>query len=131
QALTSTDGRDNTTTNNYDGSGNLLSVVTPLSTNSNTYNALGLLTSTVDPLGNFATNIYDNTGNLTNVTARDAANSLLSKTSYTYDSNGNRQTQSVQRTPASGSAVNDVTTYIYDAQSRLLQTIDPAGKTNI
>ena len=48
---------------------------------------------------------------------------------YTYDSNGNRQSQSVERTPASGSAVNDITTYVYDVQNRLTQILfqKPAG----
>src|SRR5439155_774607 len=104
-------------------SGNLTTVVTALSTNSNTYNSLGLLTSMVDPLGNFTTNLYDNIGNLTNVTVRDAGNNLLSKTSYTYDSDGNRQIQSVQRTPAIGSS--NVT--VYDAAGRVFQTIDARG----
>ncbi len=132
QVLASTDGRGNVTTNQYDSSGNLTNVVTLLSTNRSTFDSTGRLSSTVDPLGNFTTNLYDNIGNVTNVTVRDAANNLLSKTSYTYDSNGNRQSQSVQRTLADQITVtNAVTTYVYDAENRLTQTIDPDGKTNI
>ena len=46
------------------------------------------------------------------------------------DSNGNRTNQTVRRTTAVVVVVNDLTSYQYDSQNRLVATIDPDGLTN-
>ena len=83
----------------------------------------------MDTLGNYTTNTYDSSGNLTNVTMVDATSHVLSVTGYAYDANGNRTVQSVQRTTPSG-VVQDVTSYAYDGLNRLVATVAPDGSTN-
>ncbi|WP_413937141.1 RHS repeat-associated core domain-containing protein, partial [Nitrospira sp. BLG_1] len=101
-----------------------------------TYDALGRLLTTTDPLTRTTTLTYDSAGNvatskdhLNRITAfeYDAKNRLkkvidplLGETVYTYDGNGNLLTVK--------DAKNQVTTFAYDSRNRLLSTTDPLGK---
>jgi RHS repeat-associated protein len=131
EVLTSTDGNGNVTTNNYDpNSGNLLSTTTSLSTNTFTYSN-GLMTSSVDALGNVTTNYYDGMGNLTATAALDINNTILSTNSFAYDANGNQTSSTVWRhVPGNTNWISATTTYVYDGQNRVVQTIDALSNTN-
>jgi RHS repeat-associated protein len=101
-----------------------------------TYDALGRLLTTTDPLNRTTTLTYDAAGNV--ATSKDALNRvtafeydvknrlkkvidpLLGETVYTYDGNGNLLTVK--------DAKNQVTTFVYDDRNRLLSTTDPLGK---
>jgi RHS repeat-associated protein len=129
--LSSVDGRGNWTSNTYDqNTGNLLSTVTALSTNSFVYDTLGRQIRSTDPLGNYSTSAYDGYDDVTNAVSFNAAGTNMSSSVFSYDMNGNRLTNSVRRTTATGMVTNDVTSYVYDSQNRLVQTIDPDGLTN-
>lgn len=101
-----------------------------------TYDALGRLLTTTDPLNRTTTLTYDNTGNV--ATSKDALNRITTfeydvknrlkkvidplsgETRYTYDGNGNLLTVK--------DAKNQTTTFAYDDRNRLLSTTDPLGK---
>jgi RHS repeat-associated protein len=128
--LTSTDARGNTTTNTYDSNtGNLIAARDSMG-NTNIYSYVnGLLASSSDPNGTTTANSYDISENLAGTITLDAANAILSTNSFTYDGNGNRLTSSVwRRTNNVWTAA--VTKYVYDAQNRVIQTINPNGGTN-
>ena len=129
--LTSTDARNNTTINAYDGSGNLTNTSDALSnTNFNFYSSTGLPTGSKDPIGTTSTNYYDGSENLIATATLDASGKILSTNTFTYDNNANRLTSTVWRHVGS-SWTPSTTTYNYDAQNRVTQTIDPDGGTNI
>ena len=101
-----------------------------------TYDALGRLLTTTDPLNRTTTLTYDAAGNV--ATSKDALNRitafeydvknrltkvtdpLLGETVYTYDGNGNLLTVK--------DAKNQTTTFAYDSRNRLVRTTDPLGK---
>ncbi|MEK6762395.1 MAG: LamG-like jellyroll fold domain-containing protein [Nitrospirota bacterium] len=101
-----------------------------------TYDVLGRLLTTTDPLNRTTTLTYDSAGNvatstdaLTRVTSfqYDQKNRLKQVTDpatgvtvYTYDGNGNLLTVK--------DAKNQTTTFAYDDRNRLLSTTDPLGK---
>jgi RHS repeat-associated protein len=123
QPLTVKDARSNVTTNTYDTAGNLL--------------------TTKDALGNVTTNIYSiQTGQLSltkdalnNVTTFEYFGSYLTKqtdaqgneTTFSYDANGNRKTQTVKRTNAAGQLETITRTAEYDDLNRLVKSIQPDG----
>jgi RHS repeat-associated protein len=132
--LASTDARGNTTTNNYDpNTGELTSTVDALGHGTtNFYDANSLLLGSVDAVGTLTTNAYDSSENVigTATMASDGV-TILSTNSFTYDDDGNRLTSTVWRHVAGTSGwVAATTTYIYDAQNRVTQTIDANGGTN-
>jgi RHS repeat-associated protein len=130
QLASASDGRNNTTTNYYDSSGNLTAISNVFGLVATNVYSNALMVSSKDALGNITTNQYDQFGNLVNSAVIDTNNVTLTSVSYAYDSNNNRTNQTIIRTIPGGKQTN-VTTYIYDGQSRLTQTIEPDGKTNI
>ena len=53
------------------------------------YNDLGQPTSITDANGNTTRNVYDDRGNLTRTFVRDSNRTVLSETTFSYDSSGN------------------------------------------
>jgi RHS repeat-associated protein len=131
QVLTSTDARGNTTTSYYDSqTGNLLGTSDALGdATTNSYDSNGLLISSQDAAGTLTLNAYDGWENLTGTAVYDALGRILSTNSFTYDDNGNRITSTVWR-GIGGVLTGAMTTYVYDGQNRVVQTINPDGGTN-
>jgi RHS repeat-associated protein len=124
QPLTSFDARGYGTTNSYDANGNLLAIT----------NALGIVTANgYDTQGNqiAATNAYGLPEQSVTVNAYNEFGWLTntaigtSVTSYTYDDNGNKLTETKTRTAG---AV--FTQWQYDAANRQTTTIDALNDTN-
>ncbi len=128
--LTSTDARGNSSTNYYDaGNGNLIASTDALGNGTtNFYNGGGLLLGSVDAIGTCTTNYYDAAENLTS-SATLSGSSILATNTFGYDLNGNRTNSTIWRR-VGGSWVGAQTTYIFDAQNRVTNTIDPDGGTN-
>ncbi len=125
QVLTITDPMGHLTTNTYDAAGNLLTLKDALgNVTTMTYNPQGKLLKKTDPLGNTTQFQYDSFGNPT-----QQIDPLGHVATYTYDANGNRLSQTVTRTNSAGSIENLVTSYLYDAENRLIQTTNPDGST--
>lgn len=121
QILSITDALGNTTSNSYDANGNLLTSKDALgNVTTYTYNAQGMPLTVKDALGKTASFVYDGNGRVTSQT--DAANNV---SSFTYDANGNRLTQAVTRTKSDGTTETLTTQYQYDADNRLVKTINP------
>jgi RHS repeat-associated protein len=127
---TNTDAMNHSTTNIYDSNGNLLYTSDVLGdTTVNIYNGT-LLASSSDPIGTTTYNSYDTSEDLIGTATVVSTNRILGTNSYTYDNNGNRLTSTVWRHAANGSWTPATTTNIYDAQNRVIETIDPDGGTN-
>ena len=126
---TSTDARNNSTTNYYDNNtDNLTGTSDALgNTTSNSYSG-GLLVGSRDAVGTVTTNYYDGSENLI-ATATYVGSTILSTNTFTYDADGNRLTFTVWR-QVGGSWTGATATYIYDAMNRVVQIIDPDGGTN-
>ncbi len=104
------------TTFTYDALGRLLTTTDPLSrTTTLTYDAAGNVATSKDALNRLTAFAYDVKNRLTKVT-----DPLLGETVYTYDGNGNLLTVK--------DAKNHVTTFAYDSRNRLVSTTDPLGK---
>jgi len=119
QVTSVTDPLGHTTTNGYDGNGNLFSVTTPSPDGSTPasvttfgYDTHAQLTTITDPLNHVTTLAYYPTGLLHTIT--DAQNNV---TTYAYDARGNR-TSVVD-------AANQTTLFQYDAGNRLTQITNP------
>ncbi len=138
-----TDPAGNVTQFTYNALGKLLTTTDPLGhITSNTYNAAGNLLTTKDPLNNitsFTYSVFDGqrtsmTDALTNTTRYDYASGYLTKetdalgheTTFTYDANGNRTSQTIKRTNAQGQ-LEVTTSYEYDKLSGLKKTIFADG----
>lgn len=140
------------THNSYDGFGNLIQTIDALGRfTTTTYNNQGSPAriempggaafdtvynfQTGDPLvmtepsGSSTHNTYSHDGYLTRQERRDADGARLSLATYTYDSNGNRRTDSVERT-IEGNLVTLTTTYEYDASNRVTRVTDPHGRVS-
>ncbi|MEK6804385.1 MAG: LamG-like jellyroll fold domain-containing protein, partial [Nitrospirota bacterium] len=105
------------TTFTYDALGRLLTTTDPLNrTTTFTYDAAGHVATSTDALNRVTSFQYDVKNRLTQVTDPNAG-----ITAYAYDGNGNLLT--VQ------DAKHQVTTFAYDSRNRLLSTTDPLGKT--
>jgi RHS repeat-associated protein len=130
QVITSTDPRGNTSTNYYDGNtGSLTGTIDALGhATTNVYNDQSLLAWSQDAVGTITANSYDGDGNLTATATLDASG-ILSTNSFTYDDNGNRTSSTVWR-KVGAAWTNATTTYVYDGQNRVVQTINPDGGTN-
>lgn len=123
--LTITNALGKATVMEYDGDGNLTK-----STDANgkvtgyTYDGNGNRTFETNALNQVTRYQYDGNGFLTNTT--DAAGH---STAFTYDANGNQLTSTTTRSTPGGSDTL-VTTFVYDAQNRVIKTIDPLSGTN-
>jgi RHS repeat-associated protein len=118
-----TDPAGNTTANNYDAKGNLLSTITPSpdgtsprSTTSFAYDSKGEPISVTDPNGNLTSISYTPAGLIASTT--DAQNH---STTFTYDARGNRL--------SSTDAMNQTTNYTYDVMNRLTRSTAPDGSS--
>jgi RHS repeat-associated protein len=124
--LTTTDARVNCSTNIYDSNGNLIETLDALGiTNSNVYSD-GLIISSQDPLQTTMHNTYDSYENLASTATIDTSGNILSTNTYYYDANGNRTNSTAWRR-VSGAWTSATTTYGYDAENRVILTIDPDG----
>ena len=104
------------TTFTYDTLGRLLTTTDPLNrTTTLTYNNAGDVATSKDHLNRITSFEYDAKNRLKKVT--DPLNGI---TQYSYDGNGNLLTVK--------DAKNQVTTFAYDSRNRLLSTTDPLGK---
>ncbi len=136
QILTQTDSEGNLTTNTYDSRGHPLTVVVTnaagnvVSEKQNVYNAAGNLTEERIKLNSSDTAVtryeYNSSGSRTAII--DASGN---RTSYTYDANGNRLSETTTRTLADGSTQTLITRFEYDAKDRVVKTTDPLGNTTL
>ncbi len=132
RTLTSiTNPRQFTTTNTYDpATGDLLSERDPLGkATSYTYDGSGNLRTRTDALGNVMTNAFDSAGHMNYTAVLDVGGHLLTASSFGYDANGNQTNKTTWRTTPGG-VQTLVTTYVFDHDSRLVQTIHPDGSSN-
>ena len=134
-AATTTDANHNTTYNTYDAAGNLVSTINP--TGAQTTYAYYPATATLPELLQTESRVagytivtgytYTPTGDTLTTTEKwvDQAGNLVGApvtTAYTYDGNGNRTTESKTRSLPGGTQTV-TTTYTYDAQNRVIQTV--------
>jgi RHS repeat-associated protein len=144
--LSTTDALGLTTTNTYDPSNNLISVVQPAIGGANptttyTYNFLGEVLTATDPLGNVTTNTYDTFGNLLTVTTpAPNGSTAASVTQFAYNSLGELtqitdplgNVTTLTYTPAGyiatiTDAQSNVTTYGYNARGDRTSVTDALG----
>ena len=132
QRLISTDELNHASTNQYDlNTGNLLGVSDAMGTSaSNSFDSSGLLQGTTDALGISTTNYHDNIGNLTAYATLSAAGMILRTNTFGYDADGQRTNITVWR-KVNAAWVASTTSFIYDGQGHIVQTIDPDGGTNV
>ncbi len=130
QLTQSTDANNNPTLNFYDpNTGDFLGTSDALGEATTNFYSGGLLIGSRDAAGTLTTNVYDASGNLTTSVATSASGTILSSNVFAYDANGNRTNSTVWR-KVNGSWTSAKTTYILDAQNRVVQTIEPDGSTN-
>jgi len=157
QPSSTVDPNWNTSQFSYDNNGNLISSTDPVGaqttstyasiTNGSAF-AAGLLASQSEtrpdlPYTVFTTNSYysnpglasNYVGELASVTqeALDSSNnpgSVVTVSLYQYDANGNRTIQTQTGTVNGSPGQTNTTRMIYDAQNRVIQTIDALGRTN-
>jgi RHS repeat-associated protein len=129
--VTTKDARGNISTNYYDSNtGNMTGTSDALGDlTTNYYDGNGLLLGSVDAIGTATTNVYVSE-NLVGTATKDRSGVILSTNTFAYDSNNNRTNSAVWRSLNGSAWTSAVTTYIYDAQNRVFQTIDPDGGTN-
>ena len=125
QPLITFDARNFGTTNGYDANGNLIAVTNALAVAScYGYDAQGNRTAETNafslPEQSVTVNAYNEFGWLTNTTTG------ASSTSYTYDDNGNRLTETKTRTAGA-----ILTQWKFDAANRATITIDALNNTNL
>ncbi len=85
-----------------------------------TYDDLGRLFSTTDPMGNSETNVYDNLNQLTSKTDRNGA-----VTTYTYDGLGRTLSLSAMQEGKESESIQ----YSYDYAGNVTQMLDSSGTT--
>jgi RHS repeat-associated protein len=111
----------------YDPSGNLTGFTSPLSgSGTSVANAQGLAISNTDALGNSTTMTRDASGNVTREDVIDASSTLLRRTDFTYDANGNKTSEVRYRT-ISGVLTPFARQFAYDPANRPISVTDPAG----
>ncbi|NEP10260.1 MAG: DUF4114 domain-containing protein [Symploca sp. SIO2C1] len=119
--LTTTDPTGQTITNTYDTRGNLTQIAGQASgTLTFSYDAFGNLTSMEDGSGTNSF-VYDAAGNITSQT-----DALGNTTTFTYDSNGNRLSETTSQTTPDGVRTL-VTEMVYDSEGRVIQTTNAEG----
>ncbi|NEP56504.1 MAG: tandem-95 repeat protein, partial [Symploca sp. SIO2G7] len=119
--LTTTDPTGQTITNTYDTRGNLTQIAGQASgTLTFSYDAFGNLTSMEDGSGTTSF-VYDAVGNITSQT-----DALGNETTFTYDSNGNRLSETTTQTTPDGVRTL-VTEMVYDSEGRVIQVTDAEG----
>lgn len=125
QLCTSTDGKGNVTTYNYNPAGNLTTMTPPAPLGAHTfiYDAAGRKVSDTDGRGNTAYTCYDLDDRTTQVSYTTAACASPSGVTYTYDQAGN---QTSRVTASTGTTV----TWTYDAQNRPTAQADSAGSSS-
>jgi len=114
------DANGNRTSYTYDADGNISSKTNPLGNTLNYTYAAGTdrrITET-NPSGVVTRYEYDGYGNLIR-RIRDSGGSLENTTTYTYDSEGNKTSQTDPQ--------GNITTYQYDAGGNLIRITDPLG----
>ena len=114
QVASRTDCGGDTTSYAYDHMGRTATVTDAVGDVDYAYNSLGLLVSVTDSLGQVTTNTYDTAFRLTSVT-----DDIGKKTHYFYDAYGRRSAVG-----AGTSGTVDVTTYVYDATTGLLDSVE-------
>ncbi|MDI6869716.1 MAG: DUF6531 domain-containing protein, partial [Coprothermobacterota bacterium] len=121
-----TDPGEHTTTSSYTLRGQLLYQITPLGQKTSyTYDTLDRLITITDTTGNWVSFSYDPCGRL--LSKWDALGPFFVNT---YDDAGRLiRTSSPTLTYYDGSSISQITQYVYDDDGRLIQLIDPAGKT--
>nr|WP_269460718.1 DUF6531 domain-containing protein [Ferriphaselus amnicola] len=115
-----------TTGYTYDGVGNLTGVTLPNGASyTYTYDAAHRLTRITDALGNQLVYILDNAGNRTQEQLFDSTGTLIKKHSRIFDA--------LSRLQQDIGAVNQTTTYTYDANGNLTGVTDPLNRqtTNV
>jgi RHS repeat-associated protein len=135
QVLVSFDNAGNGTTNSYDDNGNLLFVTNALNVvTAYGYDGQGNVTTRTNafelPEQVIVQNDYNEFGWLTNTVTFDASLQTVSQTSYTYDDNGNKLTETKLRTLPGGGNGTVFAQWQYDAANRIQVTIDANGHTN-
>ena len=136
QPLVVTDAMGYSTTNEYDALGNLITIINALGiTNGFAYDAQGNRTAETNAAGLpeqvTVVHEYDAFGNLTNVVTLDSLQTVASTVGYTYDSNGNKLSETKVRTLPEGGTEADTTQWAYDAANRVVEMVDPLGNTNL
>ncbi|UBF29556.1 hypothetical protein K9N68_14015 [Kovacikia minuta CCNUW1] len=120
--LTTTDPTGLTVTNTYDAKGNLKEIKGQSSgTKTFNYDASGNLKEMQDGVGK-TTFDYDSFGNL--ISQTDASGNV---TTYTYDANGNRKTETTTETLANGTQRTLVTLMEYDNAGHVIKVTNPEG----
>ena len=115
--ISTTDPRNNTTTDAYDGLGNLVSTTdADNGTTSYTFDADGNQLTETDPMGDTTTNKYNRLDQLVSTTDATGAT-----TGYTYDAAGNQATET--------DPLGNTTTDAYDDIGQLVSTTDANGAT--
>jgi YD repeat-containing protein len=125
-----------TTTNTYDGAGNLSQSSTPTGNGSDTITWLygytdaanpGAVTSVTDPRGKVTLHEYDGAGNLVATTDPTGR-----KTTWTYDTAGRLATETTPRGNAAGATQADYrTTFTVNAHGDVTKVTDPMGAESL
>jgi RHS repeat-associated protein len=125
QETSLTDARGNRFELVYDAQGNLLKIITPLGDEIVNTVVNGLVRESRDPLGNVTSYTYDSRGN--KLTETDPLGNTVT---YTYDDNGNQLSESRQRTDSNGNLVTETISIQYDNRNRQIQTTDALGNVS-
>lgn len=135
EVLVSIDNMGYGTTNSYDANGNLLFTTNALGVvTAYGYDSMGDQTAVTNALGlpeeAIVQSQYNQYGDLTNTATLNADGQTLSQTSYTYDDDGNKLTETQKRTLPGGGNGAVVTQWTYDADNRVIHMINADDFTN-
>ncbi len=118
----------------YDSAGNILTNTDALG-NKTIYSYfatdpnIGRLDTVTDAMNNTTSYGYDSSGNVSSQIVRSNGTLVLTTTTYTYDANNNRISETLARTLPGGGVEYLTTSNRYDPQNRLIETIDPLGSS--